>query len=86
MLMHEWRKYRERQIRKAVREARESAVGERNLEYAYWKTSTMFGYVFDLHELTTALRRYAAQNPPQCLAVGCHVVCDRAPRRSRDRL
>lgn len=34
----------------------ESAVGERNLEYAYWKTATMFGYIFDLHELTTALR------------------------------
>ncbi len=38
-------------------ENRESAVGEKNLEYAYWKTSTMFGYVFDLHELTTALRK-----------------------------
>lgn len=34
----------------------ESAVGEANLEYAYWKTSTMFGYVFDLHDLTGALR------------------------------
>ena len=41
-------------------ENRESAVGEKNLEYAYWKTSTMFGYVFDLHELTTALRKHAA--------------------------
>jgi nicotinamidase-related amidase len=41
-------------------ENRESAVGEKNLEYAYWKTSTMFGYVFDLHELTTALRKRAA--------------------------
>ncbi len=38
-------------------ENRESAVGEKNLQYAYWKTSTMFGYIFDLHELTTALRR-----------------------------
>lgn len=37
-------------------ENQESAVGEKNLEYAYWKTSTMFGYIFDLHELTTALR------------------------------
>jgi nicotinamidase-related amidase len=42
-------------------ESRESAVGERNLEYAYWKTSTMFGYVFDLHELTGALRRRAGE-------------------------
>lgn len=41
-------------------ENRESAVGELNLEYAYWKTSTMFGYIFDLHELTTALRKAAA--------------------------
>ena len=47
-------------------ENRESAVGEQNLEYALWKTSTMFGYVFDLHELTTALREYAAtQKPPE---------------------
>ena len=38
-------------------ENRESAVGEQNLEYAYWKTSTMFGYIFDLHELTHALRQ-----------------------------
>lgn len=38
----------------------ESAVGELNLAYAYWKTSTMFGYVFDLHELTSALRGAAA--------------------------
>ncbi len=38
----------------------ESAVGEKNLEYAYWKTSTMFGYIFDLHELTHALREHAA--------------------------
>ena len=37
-------------------ENRESADEEANLEYAYWKTSTMFGYVFDLHELTSALR------------------------------
>jgi nicotinamidase-related amidase len=37
-------------------ENRESAVGELNLEYAYWKTSTMFGYIFELHELTGALR------------------------------
>ena len=41
-------------------ENRESAVGEKNLEYAYWKTSTMFGYVFDLHELTTGLRKRTA--------------------------
>jgi nicotinamidase-related amidase len=41
-------------------ENRESAAGEKNLEYAYWKTSTMFGYIFDLHELTTALRQCAA--------------------------
>ena len=27
-------------------ENRDSAAGERNLEYAYWKTSTMFGYIF----------------------------------------
>lgn len=39
----------------------ESAVGERNLEYAYWKTSTMFGYIFDLQELTHALREQAAR-------------------------
>ena len=44
-------------------ENRESAVGEQNLEYAYWKTSTMFGYIFDLHELTTALRRAAVRKP-----------------------
>lgn len=37
-------------------ENRESTATEANLEYAYWKTSTMFGYVFDLNELTTALR------------------------------
>ena len=41
-------------------ENRESAVGEGNLEYALWKTSTMFGYVFELHELTHALREGAA--------------------------
>ena len=41
-------------------ENRESAVGEKNLQDAYWKTSTMFGYVFDLHELTTAMRERAA--------------------------
>jgi len=43
-------------------ENKESAVGESNLEYALWKTSTMFGYIFDLHELTHALRQYAVQN------------------------
>ncbi len=43
-------------------ENKESAVGELNLEYALWKTSTMFGYIFDLHELTHALRQYAVQN------------------------
>jgi hypothetical protein len=37
-------------------ENRESADTESNLEYAYWKTSTMFGYIFDLHELTRALQ------------------------------
>lgn len=37
----------------------ESAVGEKNLEYAYWKTSTMFGYVFEYHELVSALRAAA---------------------------
>ena len=41
-------------------ENKESAVGEQNLEYAYWKTSTMFGYIFDLHELTHALRQCAS--------------------------
>jgi len=39
----------------------ESAVGEKNLEYAYWKTSTMFGYIFDLPDLTHALREQAAK-------------------------
>jgi nicotinamidase-related amidase len=39
-------------------ENKESAVGEGNLEYALWKTSTMFGYVFELHELTNALRNH----------------------------
>jgi nicotinamidase-related amidase len=38
-------------------ENRESADAESNLEYAYWKTTTMFGYIFDLHELTAALKR-----------------------------
>lgn len=38
-------------------ENRESAVGEKNLEYAYWKTSTMFGYIFDYQELMQALRK-----------------------------
>jgi len=42
-------------------ENRESAVGEGNLEYAFWKTSTMFGYVFDLHDLTSALRECAGR-------------------------
>jgi hypothetical protein len=37
-------------------ENRESADTEANLEYGYWKTSTMFGYIFDLHELTSGLR------------------------------
>ncbi len=41
-------------------ENKESAVGELNLEYALWKTSTMFGYVFELNELTHALREHAA--------------------------
>ncbi len=43
-------------------ENKESAVGELNLEYALWKTSTMFGYVFELHELTHALREHAAKS------------------------
>jgi hypothetical protein len=38
-------------------ENRESADTEANLEYACWKTTTMFGYIFDLHELTAALRK-----------------------------
>jgi len=42
-----------------------SAVGEGNLEYAYWKTSTMFGYIFDLHGLTHALREAAGKAPPE---------------------
>ena len=41
-------------------ENRESAVGKKNLEYAFWKTSAMFGYVFDLHDLTAALRKSAS--------------------------
>lgn len=41
-------------------ENRDSAVGERNLEYAYWKTCTMWGHIFDLHELTNALREARA--------------------------
>ncbi len=41
-------------------ENRESADTEGNLDYAYWKTTTMFGYIFDLHELTHALRQAAA--------------------------
>jgi len=40
-------------------ETRESCAGERNLEYALWKTSSVFGYVFELHELTGALRTAA---------------------------
>lgn len=44
-------------------ENKESAVGEDNLEYALWKTSTMFGYVFELHELTHALRQLAVTQP-----------------------
>jgi len=42
----------------------ESSVGEKNLEYAYWKTSTMFGYIFDLHELQGALRQAAGPRRP----------------------
>jgi len=38
-------------------ENRESADTEGNLDYAYWKTTTMFGYIFDLHELTHVLRQ-----------------------------
>ena len=36
-------------------ENRDSADTEANLEYGYWKTSTMFGYIFDLDELTAVL-------------------------------
>ena len=36
-------------------ENKESAATEGNLEYAYWQTSAMFGYLFDLAELTAAL-------------------------------
>lgn len=36
-------------------ENRESAATEANLEYAYWQTSTMFGYIFELADLTAAL-------------------------------
>ena len=42
-------------------ENRESADTEANLEYACWKTTTMFGYVFDLQELTSALRKSAEE-------------------------
>lgn len=38
-------------------ENRESADREGNLEYAFWKTATLFGYIFDLHEFTHALRQ-----------------------------
>ena len=41
-------------------ENRESADTEGNLEYACWKTTTMFGYIFDLQELASALQRSAA--------------------------
>jgi nicotinamidase-related amidase len=40
-------------------ENRESAEPEANLGYALWKTAVMFGYVFDLDELTDALRKAA---------------------------
>lgn len=40
-------------------ENREAAEAEANLEYALWKTAVMFGYVFDLDELTEALRAAA---------------------------
>ncbi len=43
-------------------ENRESADNEGNLEYAYWKTSTMFGYIFELHELTACLRKTGASS------------------------
>jgi len=42
-------------------ETKESCAGEQNLEYALWKTSSAFGYVFELHELTTALRHATAE-------------------------
>jgi len=41
-------------------ETKESCVGEKNLEYALWKTCSVFGYVFELHEFTSALRQHAA--------------------------
>jgi nicotinamidase-related amidase len=40
-------------------ENKASADTEANLEYACWKTSTMFGYVFELDELAEALRKAA---------------------------
>ena len=38
-------------------ENRESAATEGNLAYAEWQTSTMFGYLFEVAELTGALAR-----------------------------
>lgn len=34
----------------------ESADGEKNLGYAYWKTAAMFGYLFERDELIASLR------------------------------
>ena len=38
-------------------ENRESTATEGNLSYAEWQTSTMFGYIFELAELTKALQQ-----------------------------
>lgn len=35
----------------------ESAVGEKNLDYAYWQTAAKFGYLFERDELTESLGR-----------------------------
>lgn len=40
-------------------ETKETCEGEKALEHALWKTSSIFGYVFELHELAGALRRQA---------------------------
>lgn len=45
-------------------ENRESAATEGNLEYALWKTAVMFGYVFEIRELTQALQQAAADSGP----------------------
>lgn len=42
-------------------ETKESCEGEQYLEYALWKTSSVFGYIFELHELTSALRAHVKE-------------------------